>query len=91
MIERTLDQWREIREQAHDIKHSSVITAMKDEMRGRMHTAMTVLTDPGSIDLAIRIAQGQYIAHKRDIMILEDLIRMATKVGKSARKSKETL
>ena len=91
MINRTLDEWREIREQARDIEHSSVMAAVQSEIRVRMDDAQRTLTDPNSTELAMRVAQGQYIAHKRDIMILEDLIRMATKAGKSAQKSKETL
>ena len=89
VINRSLDEWREIRGQALDIKHSDVMRALRDELQARMNAALATLTDPGTTELAMRIAQGRYLAHKCDIMVLDDLIRMASSAAKKALKTEE--
>lgn len=82
LLNMDVDDWREIRRQALDVRNSELHQAIHTLLKQRMATQTAILTNPKSTEVDIRLAQGSYNAHKRDIMIIEDLVRMADSTGR---------
>jgi hypothetical protein len=89
MISLRPDEWRDVLLYARDIKDGPLGTALKMEIQARYEGTSGDLESIKTPIERVRYAQGERYAHKRDIMILEDLIRQGESALKRLRRAND--
>jgi sulfite reductase beta subunit-like hemoprotein len=84
------DQWRELGHSAEEAAHGLLGAALRYEFQAHISNQRVVLERASSTLDDMRIAQGAIDAHKRDTMILDDLIRQANAAAGSRKQTGDT-
>lgn len=74
---RSKPEWMDLLELAQEVHHSILGAAIREELTGRAEEALVRLESPKTDVNGLFRAQGERKAYKRDMMILEDLVRQA--------------